>query len=119
MIIDNKNAEELETESEIESETEQDEGITVTFELKNTGEQNILLDIKSPNTNATDSLAVFLTLLETGNLYPEIVKELKQMLIDNPDLELVLQKAFSTKKTIDSNIDSLTIRPSEVFGNAK
>ena len=95
--------------------TDQDNGFFVFFELKNDGDQNIYLEGITPNNDAIQSLGLFLYLIESGNLYGEIIQEIKTLAKNKPELEEALKQALIYKNLLDNQLDTPTMRPSDVF----
>ena len=101
---------------EEDGEDEEDPtGIYIVFELKNNGDQNIYVDTIDPNPISSQSLGLFLFLIETGNLYGEILKEIKDLSKLRPECKEYLEQAFGYKQLLETQLDSPTMRPSDVF----
>lgn len=102
---------------ENEENDDLDNGIYVLFELKNNGDQNIKITNLQGNEIAGQSLAVFLLLSETGNLYNEVMQEIIQLNIEEPENKPYFKEILKYKQILDSKVEKppVTMRPSDVF----
>lgn len=92
------------------------DGIYIVFELKNDGNQNIYIDGIEPNMTACQSMGLFLFLLDSGNMFPEILGEMELLKKDQPDNTEYIDIALQYKKLLSRQVDAPTMKPTDVFG---
>ena len=93
-------------------------GIEISFHLTNEGEFETNVNFNEANDKSSQLFALFLSSLEKEQslIYNTVIKRLKDFIKKEKYIDEI-EMVFKYKSTLDQNLDTQVMRPSDVFNS--